>query len=158
MKKITQFQISELLGKSYGRAASVANAVTGFARAGVWRVDPNVFQQSDFAASTQESCPSAGTTNSVTECQAATSSNPRQEKTGPKPKSTTPYRKVEEISPLLKSNGVRTRKTTATTVLTSTPHKVQMENKVSCGTKKRKLAFPESVDTVNITYACILTL
>jgi hypothetical protein len=29
-------------------------------------------------------------------------------------------------------------KTTATTVLTNTPHKVQLENKVSCQTKKRK--------------------
>jgi hypothetical protein len=54
MRKIAQFQISELLGKSYGRAASVTNAVTGFARTGVWPVDPNVFQDSDFAASTQE--------------------------------------------------------------------------------------------------------
>jgi hypothetical protein len=35
MRKITQFQISRLLGKSYGRAASVANVVTGFARTGV---------------------------------------------------------------------------------------------------------------------------
>jgi hypothetical protein len=79
VRKITQFQISELLGKSYGRAASVAKAVTGFARTGVWPVDPNVFQHSDFAASTQESYPLAGTTNLVTECQASTSSNPRQE-------------------------------------------------------------------------------
>jgi hypothetical protein len=44
MRKITQFQISELLGKSYGRAASEVNAVTGFART-VWPVDPNVFQE-----------------------------------------------------------------------------------------------------------------
>ena len=54
MRKITQFQISELLGKFYGRAVSVANAVTGFARTGVWPVDPNVFEDRDFAASTQD--------------------------------------------------------------------------------------------------------
>jgi hypothetical protein len=83
MRKMTQFQISELLGKSYGRAASVAKAVTGFARTGVWPVDPNVFQDSDFAASIQELYTSGGTTNSVTECQAATSSNPRQGNKGP---------------------------------------------------------------------------
>jgi hypothetical protein len=83
-EKITQFQISELLEKSYGRAESAANAVTGFARTGVWPVDPNVFQDSDFTTSTQVSYPSAGPTNSVTECQAATSSNPRQENKGPK--------------------------------------------------------------------------
>jgi hypothetical protein len=51
MTNITEFQIRELLGKSYGQAASVANAVTGFARTGVWPVDPNVFQDCDFAAS-----------------------------------------------------------------------------------------------------------
>jgi hypothetical protein len=65
MRKITQFQISELLG-----AASVANAASGFARTGIWPVDPNVFQDSDIAASTLESYSSAsepGTANSVTE-------------------------------------------------------------------------------------------
>jgi hypothetical protein len=156
MRKITQFQISELIGKFYGRAVSLANAVTGFARTGIWSVYPNVFQDSDFATSIQESYPSAGNTNSVTECQAATSSNTRQEKTGLKPKSTTPYRKVEEISPLPKSNGVRTRKTTAATVLTSSPHKVQLENKVSCGTKNRKLAFSESVAERRPSWFCKL--
>jgi hypothetical protein len=97
MRKITQF-----LGKAYGRAASVANAVSGFARTGIWPVDPNIFQDSDFAASTLESYSSAsepGTANSVTESQAATSSKPGQETKGPKPKSTTYYRRVNEISP-----------------------------------------------------------
>jgi hypothetical protein len=145
---VPQFQISELLGKSYRRKASVANAVTGFARAGVWPVDPNVFQDSDFAALTQGSYSSAGTTNSVTECQAATSSNPLQEKKGPKPKSTTAYRKVEEISPLPKSNGLGTRKTTATTFLTSTPHKVQLENKVSCGNTSARLPSQKALQNV----------
>jgi hypothetical protein len=53
MRKITQFQISELLGEAYGRAASVANAVSGFARTGVWPVDPNVFQDSDCGIDTR---------------------------------------------------------------------------------------------------------
>ena len=62
--------ITQLLGEAYGRAASVANAVSGFARTGTWPVDPNVFEDSDFAASTLESYSSAsepGTANSVTE-------------------------------------------------------------------------------------------
>ena len=108
MRKITQFQISELLGEAYGRAASVANAVSGFARTAVWPVDPNVFEDSDFAASTLESYSSAsepGTANSVTESQAATSSKPGQETKDPKPKSTTYYRRVNEISPLPKALG-----------------------------------------------------
>jgi hypothetical protein len=52
MRKTTQFQITEFLGKTYGLAACVGNAVTGFARTGVWPDNPNVFQDSDFAAST----------------------------------------------------------------------------------------------------------
>ena len=119
MRKITQSQISELLREAYGRAASVA-------KTGVWPVDPNVFQDSDFAASTLESYSSAsepGTANSVTDSQAATSSKPGQETKGPKLKSTTYYTRVNEISLLPKSTGMRTRKVTATTVLTNTPHK-----------------------------------
>jgi hypothetical protein len=81
-------------------------------------------------------------------------SSPRKQ--GRKLNSTTPYRTVEEISPLPKSNGVRTRNTTATTVLTSTPHKLQMENKVSCRTKKRKLAFPESIAERRPSWFCKL--
>jgi hypothetical protein len=108
MRTITPFQTSELLGEAYGRAASVANAVSGFARIGVWPVDPNVFQDSDFAASTLESYSSASepeTANSVTKSQAATSSKPGQETKSPKPKSTTYYRMVNEISPLPKALG-----------------------------------------------------
>jgi hypothetical protein len=54
MRQHPMRKISELLGQSYGRAASVANAVTEFARTGVWPVDPNVFEDRDFAASIQD--------------------------------------------------------------------------------------------------------
>jgi hypothetical protein len=156
MRKITQ-----LLGEAYGRAASVANVVSGFARTGIWPVDPNVFEDSDFAPSTLESYSSAsapGTANSATESQAATSSKPGQETNGPKPKSTTYYRRVNEISPLPKSTGIRTRKATAMTVLTNTPHKVQQEYKSSCKAKKRKLSFPESITQRKPSWFCKLKI
>jgi hypothetical protein len=157
MRKITQFQISELLGNSYGRAASVANAVTGFARTGVWPVDPNVFQ--DWLCGIDTRILPVSWNYKFSHRMSGSNllqSSPRKQ--GPKPKSTTPYGKVEEIPPLPKSNGVRTRKTTASTVLTSILHKVQLENEVSCGTKKRKLAFPESVTERRPSWFCKLQI
>lgn len=38
-RAVTQFQVAELFGKAYGRAATVGTAINGFARAGVWPVD-----------------------------------------------------------------------------------------------------------------------
>ena len=157
MRKITQFEISELLGKSYGRAACEVNAVTGFART-VWPVDPNVFQEWLCGIDTKNL--PVGLNYKFSHRKSGSNlfqSSPIKKK-GPKPKSTTPYRKVEEISLLPKSNGVRTRKTTATTVLTSTPHKVQLENKVSCATKKRKFAFPERVTERRPSWFCKLQI
>jgi hypothetical protein len=48
---VTQFQVAAIFGKAYCRAA-IGNAVNGFARAGVWPVDRNVFQDHDFSANT----------------------------------------------------------------------------------------------------------
>lgn len=46
-RNIIQFQISELFGEAYGRAAT---AVSGFAETGIWPTDPNVFNDSDFVS------------------------------------------------------------------------------------------------------------
>lgn len=45
---IIQTRIAGLLGEAYGRAATVQNAISGFSKTGVWPMDPNVFQGSDF--------------------------------------------------------------------------------------------------------------
>ena len=47
---VTQFQVSALFGKAYGRAATVGTAVNGFARTGVWPVNRDVFKDHHFSA------------------------------------------------------------------------------------------------------------
>lgn len=50
-RTVTQFQVAELFGKAYGRAATVGTAINGFARAGVWPVDRDVLKD-HFSTST----------------------------------------------------------------------------------------------------------
>lgn len=47
-QNITQFQVSTLLGEAYARAATVGNAINGFAKCGIWPLDRNVFQDHEF--------------------------------------------------------------------------------------------------------------
>ncbi|XP_030758190.1 uncharacterized protein LOC115883904 [Sitophilus oryzae] len=49
-QNITQFQVSRLLGEAYAKAASVGNAVSGFAKCGIWPLDPNVFDDNEFVS------------------------------------------------------------------------------------------------------------
>jgi len=49
-RSVTTWQVAELLGESYGRAATVQNAVSGFRKTGLWPLDMSVFQDCDFAA------------------------------------------------------------------------------------------------------------
>nr|CAH7761725.1 unnamed protein product [Callosobruchus chinensis] len=45
---VSQYQVAQLLGEAYGRAAVIANAMNGFRRTGIWPVDRNVFSDADF--------------------------------------------------------------------------------------------------------------
>ena len=49
-RSVTTWQVAELLGDSYGRAAMVQNAVSGFRKTGLWPLDMSVFPDSEFAA------------------------------------------------------------------------------------------------------------
>lgn len=49
-QSVTQYQISALINESYGRAASVANAQSGFRATGIWPTDRNIFRDCDFLA------------------------------------------------------------------------------------------------------------
>ncbi|CAH1973506.1 unnamed protein product [Acanthoscelides obtectus] len=42
-RTIGQFQVARLTGEGYGKAACVANAISGFKKCGIWPVDRNVF-------------------------------------------------------------------------------------------------------------------
>ncbi|KAB0803737.1 hypothetical protein PPYR_00707 [Photinus pyralis] len=48
---VTQFQVAQILGEAYPRAATIANAINGFRKCGIWPVDRNVFRDVDFAPS-----------------------------------------------------------------------------------------------------------
>jgi hypothetical protein len=45
---MAQFKISQLVGASYGRAASVRTASNGFVRCGIWAANPGVLPESDY--------------------------------------------------------------------------------------------------------------
>lgn len=47
---VTQYQVTQLLGEAYARAASVQNAMSAFRGAGLWPVDRHCFKDDDFAA------------------------------------------------------------------------------------------------------------
>lgn len=49
--KVTQFEITQLLTEAYIQAATTHNAMSGFRASGVWPIDRNVFKDSDFVAS-----------------------------------------------------------------------------------------------------------
>ncbi|KAG5878082.1 hypothetical protein JTB14_021529 [Gonioctena quinquepunctata] len=43
LRKITNYDIAELFNKAYGRVAAIEKAVKGFATAGIYPLDPNIF-------------------------------------------------------------------------------------------------------------------
>jgi len=49
---VTHYQIASLLGKAYLKAATMTTAINGFRATGIWPLDPNNFNESDFLAST----------------------------------------------------------------------------------------------------------
>lgn len=47
---VKEFQVAQLLGEAYARAASVENAMSAFRGAGLWPVNRHCFKDDDFAA------------------------------------------------------------------------------------------------------------
>ncbi|KAJ4430465.1 hypothetical protein ANN_22681 [Periplaneta americana] len=56
-RAVTIYQVSELLGKAYARAATVESAMNGFRKAGLYPCDRNVFRQHDFPHSNTSESP-----------------------------------------------------------------------------------------------------
>lgn len=48
---VSQYQVAQLIGEAYTRAAVLANAMNGFKKTGIWPVDRNVFSDVDYAPS-----------------------------------------------------------------------------------------------------------
>ena len=52
-RPITVYQICGLFGEAYVRSSTMSNALSGFAKCGIWPCNRNVFTDDDFAASDQ---------------------------------------------------------------------------------------------------------
>lgn len=50
-RAVTSWQVAELFGSAYCKAASVGTAVSGFGASGIWPLSIGVFSDCDFAAS-----------------------------------------------------------------------------------------------------------
>ena len=76
-RALTMFQISELFGLAYGKAATVRNAISGFTATGIWPLNPLVFTDEDSGPSevTDNPLPANGDVNNVEPQQAAASTS-----------------------------------------------------------------------------------
>ena len=117
-KCVTQFHVAQLFGKAYGKAATVATAVSGFASSGVWPINRDVFKDHHFASSDilqVVNDPIPSTSHSIP--------LPTKESSLKIP--------VSQISPLPKAaisvKNVRSSGTQQAKVLTSSPYKSQLE-------------------------------
>lgn len=138
---ITQFQISHLLGDAYSRAATVGNAIHGFQKCGIWPIDRNVFSEHEFIISeSDDTCQTITPATHVT----AESSNINsyiiereisthdQDHNGSIPSLQPQLRTlvhVAEISPKPKLPTKKTKRSSKTLTITSTPNKDELEAK-----------------------------
>ncbi|XP_030745178.1 uncharacterized protein LOC115874224 [Sitophilus oryzae] len=140
---ITQFQVSRLLGEAYAIAASVGNAVSGFAK---WPLDPNVFDDSEFVSLPSDNMDCINTlkdqiepkTQAVAQ-EVSTSVNSRLESPSTSTleesveaecstSSLQKFKSVSEISPMpVLRRKTRTVTSNGTALLTSTPYKENLE-------------------------------
>jgi hypothetical protein len=67
---VTMRQVAEIFGKAFIETSTMATAVNGFKKCGIWPYDPTVFSETDFAPSLVTDIPltqplSAATTNTI---------------------------------------------------------------------------------------------
>lgn len=153
-RNITQFQVSALIGEAYGKAATVVNAMSGFAKTGIWPLDRNVFQDSDFAPTAvnhenepNTSLPKSPSQNPVPSSQSSNTSedistaNPLCPEKSP---NIARHKPVAEISPIPELTRSRKQKTTSVAVITSSPYKNELEEKQSKKVAGRPTSTPKN--------------
>lgn len=134
-KTITQFQVSEIFGEAYGRAASIVTATNGFSKTGIWPVDPNVFADSDFVTILEqregevvEKNQSEPSLSSTLDCEVGLGLNTSSDATAKEiisPPRSVKFKKAGDISPLPSCcvGNTRKRNPSGVAVLTSSPYK-----------------------------------
>jgi len=61
-KRVTDFDIAGLIGKAYERTATLQKAVNGFKSTGIWPYNPDIFDDSDYAAASVTEIAESSTT------------------------------------------------------------------------------------------------
>ncbi|XP_030758537.1 uncharacterized protein LOC115884179 [Sitophilus oryzae] len=85
---VTQYQISSLLAVAYGEAATVKSATNGFEKCGLFPVNPDIFEEHEFAPSDTTNRPN----NSVARDEDGLSQSQRSTENPEDPNSLTPER------------------------------------------------------------------
>lgn len=134
-KTISQFQVSELLGEAYGRAATVRTAAKAFQASGIWPVDRLIFHESIFSAA-----------------KALQPSLPLEPTESPRPSVSSFLQDLIEVSPLPQaapSANTKAVRNQDAAILTSTPYKDELESKktVNPKTVKKKFDFESNITT-----------
>lgn len=158
LTKITVSHISTLLNESYPKTAVVATAMNGFRSTGIWPLDRDVFQESDFAiptnvtnlpdsASTEPShiiMPSTSKLSDTESQEIFTEANSSSDDLF----ASRPFLSVKDVSPLPDASKIMKKKKTlsaptpAVEILTSTPYKeklIKKEEEKSDKIQKKKL-------------------
>lgn len=147
-RAISQLQIAGIFRPAYEKAATVANAVSGFKNTGLWPVDPFVFPDHLFEPSTvtdQEAHPTVADdrvmpidkTTNIKEIPIQPSKEPNVEQT----KNDTTVIPLTSFSPLPSTSGLTSRKNRKKdpAVLTSTPHMLEVkEREIAKAEKSRR--------------------
>jgi len=143
-RRVTDYDLCELFTPAYQRAASIEKAVNGFKCSGIFPLNPDVFDDEDFAPSSVTEIPNpheptasqAGqqSTQNEADIEPLTPANSKQrtDSSGVNMPAAA-HVTIEEISPLPRaahsSSKSRKRKAEAAMVLTSTPNKRALEEK-----------------------------
>ena len=133
---ITQTRIAGLLGESYGRAATIQNAVSGFSKTGIWPLDPNIFQDSDFVPTMSES---EGRAEKQGEHQIPNSASATTKSSNLESSNDVVKVTPQQLSPIpTLQKRKRSRVSSSTVVITSSPYKNSLANKKAVGESSKK--------------------
>lgn len=164
-RQVTQYQVAELLGEAYGRAATIQNAVNGFRATGTWPVNRYVFRDSDFIASdilknrdtlsdnesSDDDIPLAAIRKSLQASKASTSSDPKDTEALSV--------SLHEISPLpVATQDISTRRKTGiqrAVELTSSPYRNTLAKK-NMVAQSKKLKFNTDPNISGDAWFCSL--
>lgn len=136
-RPVTIYQVSELLGKAYARAATVESAMNGFRKAGLYPCDRNVFREHDFPHSNTSEL----SVQQMPPLQPGTSKESDSTPTSPE---SVPLVRAADVSPvpsLPPKSGNSSSRSGSAQVITSSPYKQTIEESL----RKKKEAEQKKV-------------